>query len=65
MTTRELIALLKAAGYRWNPRRGKGSHRVFEHPIKPRVVVPYHGDGADVPQGTAAAILERAGLKRR
>ncbi|MBV8152589.1 MAG: type II toxin-antitoxin system HicA family toxin [Candidatus Eremiobacteraeota bacterium] len=65
MKTREMIAVLLAAGYRWNPRRGKGSHRVFRHPTRPTIVLPYHGENADIPEGGARAILERAGLRKR
>ena len=33
---RDLVRVLEKAGYVWEPRRGKGSHRWFVHP-KPGV----------------------------
>ncbi len=64
MKTRELIDLLLSHGYEWYPKRGKGSHRLFLHAWRSRVVLPYHGDNAEVPPKILRNILREANLKR-
>ena len=65
LSSRQIIAALRRAGFVEAPRRGKGSHRAFCR-ICPRgqtrlVIVP---QGKDIPKGTVLAILEQAGLTR-
>lgn len=62
MKVREIIKLIEKDG--WTFKRQKGSHMVFVHPVKTGiVVVPNHGMGEDVKQGTEKSILKQAGLK--
>jgi predicted RNA binding protein YcfA (HicA-like mRNA interferase family) len=62
MKAREVIRLLILDG--WKEIRQKGSHRIFEHPTKPGlIVVPDHA-GVDLKTGTLNDILKKAGLKR-
>jgi predicted RNA binding protein YcfA (HicA-like mRNA interferase family) len=61
MKARELIKKLSQDG--WQQIRQKGSHRIFQHPTKPGlVVVPDHA-GIDLKSGTLNDILKKAGLK--
>jgi len=61
MKAREVIQKLNQDG--WKQIRQKGSHRIFEHPTKPDlVVVPDHGS-VDLKVGTLHDILKKAGLK--
>ena len=63
LSSRQLIAALRRAGFEDAPRRGKGSHRALmrrEPDSRVRlVVVP---DRRDLPRGTLHAILQQAGL---
>lgn len=62
MKVRELLTRLKNDG--WREVRTKGSHLHFTHPTKPGLVtVAFHGRNADIPIGTARAILKAAGLE--
>ncbi len=62
MKSRELVKVLKQNG--WTLIRVKGSHHIFKHQSLPNlVVVPIHGENADVPTGTLNDILKKAGLK--
>jgi predicted RNA binding protein YcfA (HicA-like mRNA interferase family) len=58
---RDLILLIEADGWRLNTTRG--SHRQFEHPLKPGKVTVAGQPGKDVPIGTLRSILKQAGLK--
>lgn len=60
---RDMIRLLEDDGWRWNSKRGKGSHRVYEHPTKPGIVVVPGQLGRDLPPGTEQSILKQAGLR--
>ena len=60
MGSRELIALLEAAG--WQHVRTTGSHHHYKHPDNPLLVTVKHPQ-KDVPKGTLNAILKKAGLK--
>ena len=62
MKVREVVRFLEAAG--WRLVVTEGSHRQFKHPGKPgRVTVSGHL-GDDMPKGTLASVLRRAGLRR-
>lgn len=58
---RDLVILLKEDG--WRLGHTTGSHRIYEHPAKGRVTVPFHGDNKEIAPGTLKAILKQAGLK--
>ena len=60
MGSREVIAMLKADG--WKLDRVKGSHHVFVHDSKPGIVVVPHPK-KDLPAGTLRSILRTAGLR--
>lgn len=61
MSSRELIALLKADG--WTLDRVKGSHNVFVHPTKPgHISVPH--PKKDLKTGLVQALLKDAGIRR-
>jgi predicted RNA binding protein YcfA (HicA-like mRNA interferase family) len=60
MGRREVIAMLKADGWRLD--RVKGSHHVFVHDSKPGIVVVPHPK-KDLPAGTLRSILRTAGLR--
>jgi predicted RNA binding protein YcfA (HicA-like mRNA interferase family) len=59
---RELIALIESDG--WALVRTKGSHRQFQHPMKPGTVTIAGQPGVDVPAGTLNSVLKQAGLKK-
>ncbi len=62
LSSREIIKVLRAAGFEDAPKRGKGSHNalVKMHGDKTRlVIIP---DRKTVPRGTLKAILEQAGI---
>ena len=62
MTVREVIRLLERDG--WRHVRTTGSHRQYQHSIKPRTVTVSGNLGTDMPIGTLRSILKRAGLTR-
>ncbi len=43
---RELRAEAQREGFRLQPKRGKGSHSIWKHPLGPQVNIPGQ-DGAD------------------
>ena len=57
-TSRELLRLLKKAGFAELRRRG--SHVILKHPDGRMTVVPMHH--GDLPKGTARDILRQSGL---
>ena len=60
MSFNELIRILEKNG--WTMKRtGKSSLRFFTKNGK-TLIIHYHG-GAEVPKGTAAAIMKQAGIK--
>jgi predicted RNA binding protein YcfA (HicA-like mRNA interferase family) len=62
MNSREIVALLEAAG--WRRVAQKGSHIQFKHESKAgRVTVPH--PRRDIPLGTLRSIEKQAGLKLR
>ena len=62
MKVKELIKILE--NDRWKLVRQKGSHKIYNHPLKTGiVVVPDHGQNKDIAKGTENNILKQAGLK--
>jgi predicted RNA binding protein YcfA (HicA-like mRNA interferase family) len=59
---RDAIRLIEQDG--WHHVRTKGSHRQFQHSVKPGTVTVSGKLGMDVPIGTLNSILKQAGLKR-
>jgi predicted RNA binding protein YcfA (HicA-like mRNA interferase family) len=63
MKAREVIAVLKAAG--WFEIRTSGSHQQFRHRVKPGIVtVPLHGS-RDLKIGTLISVERQSGLRLR
>lgn len=61
MKYRELVELMKAAGWRFD-RNGKGSHKIYRHPEKSYpITVPDHG-GKELNPGLVKAIRKQAGI---
>jgi predicted RNA binding protein YcfA (HicA-like mRNA interferase family) len=59
MTAKQVIKMLEADG--WYFVRQNGSHKIYQHDEKGKVVVPFHGS-KDLAIGTLKAILKTAGL---
>jgi predicted RNA binding protein YcfA (HicA-like mRNA interferase family)/predicted RNase H-like HicB family nuclease len=57
-----VIRLLEKDG--WHHVRTKGSHRQFQHSVKPGTVTVSGKLGIDMPFGTLNSILKQSGLKR-
>ena len=65
LSSRQIIAALRRAGFVEAPARGKGSHRAFfRKDAGGRVRLVIVPQGHDTPRGTLLAILEQAGLGR-
>jgi predicted RNA binding protein YcfA (HicA-like mRNA interferase family) len=62
MKVRELIKQLERDG--WKHIRTKGSHRQFQHSVKPGTVTVAGKGSLDIPPGTLNSILKSAGLKK-
>lgn len=63
MKVRDLIGLLESEA--WKHVRTAGSHRIFKHPVKPRLVTVAGKPGEDIPTGTLRKILKDAELEKR
>jgi predicted RNA binding protein YcfA (HicA-like mRNA interferase family) len=62
MTSREILAALKANG--WYEVAQRGSHLQLKHPTKPgRITVPH--PKRDIPIGTLRNIERQAGIRLR
>ncbi|WP_405236105.1 type II toxin-antitoxin system HicA family toxin [Lentisalinibacter orientalis] len=61
MKVRDVLSALRRDG--WVQVRVRGSHRHFQHPIKPGTVTVAGKPGAEVPPGTLKSIMKQAGLK--
>jgi len=64
VSSADVERVLKKAGFKYAPKRGKGSHKAFykeEAGKKHLVIVP---ERKSIPRGTLMAILEQAGLSR-
>jgi predicted RNA binding protein YcfA (HicA-like mRNA interferase family) len=59
---REVIRMLERDG--WRHVRTAGSHRQYQHAVKPGTVTVAGNPGTDMPPGTLGSILKRAGLKK-
>ncbi len=57
---RDVLKMLAADG--WKQTSQVGSHRQFEHPIKPGKVTVPGQPGDDIPIGTLKSIRRQAGL---
>jgi predicted RNA binding protein YcfA (HicA-like mRNA interferase family) len=57
-----LIRRLEEDG--WRHVRTRGSHRQFQHSVKPGTVTVAGKPSIDVPPGTLNSILKSAGLKK-
>lgn len=62
LTPRQVIRALERGGFVMVRRRGRGSHRYFKHPDRPKVLVavPYHPK--DIKRSLLRAIIKDAGL---
>jgi len=60
MKVRDLLKQLEDDG--WVLKNQEGSHRHYIHPIKRGKVTLAGKPGADVPTGTAKAIMKQAGI---
>jgi predicted RNA binding protein YcfA (HicA-like mRNA interferase family) len=64
VSSADVERVLKKAGFRYAPKRGKGSHKAFYKEKEGRkrlVVVP---ERKSIPRGTLISVLEQAGLSR-
>ena len=63
LSSRQLIAALRRAGFEDAPRRGKGSHHaLMRRDAEGRVRLVIVPERQDLPRGTLHAILQQAGL---
>jgi predicted RNA binding protein YcfA (HicA-like mRNA interferase family) len=63
MKVRDLLRLLESEG--WRRVRTAGSHRIFKHPTKPKLVTVAGKSGDDVPAGTLKTIMKDSGLETK
>lgn len=61
MKVRDVIRMIEADG--WRQVRTRGSHRQFNHAVKPGVVTFPGKLNDDLAPGTLNSILKQAGLK--
>jgi len=64
VSSKDVVRVLRKAGFSDAPKRGKGSHLAFYRERQGRkslVIVPKR---SELPRGTLTAILEQAGLTR-
>jgi predicted RNA binding protein YcfA (HicA-like mRNA interferase family) len=61
MKVREVIRRIEADG--WYHVRTKGDHRIFQHSLKPGIVVVPGKEGADIPIGTLRSVFRQAQLE--
>ncbi|MBI4231953.1 type II toxin-antitoxin system HicA family toxin [Candidatus Peregrinibacteria bacterium] len=65
ISTKDVVRVLKRAGFTYAPKRGKGSHIAFykvdENGRKCLVIVPHR---RDIPKGTLMSIIEQSGLTK-
>jgi predicted RNA binding protein YcfA (HicA-like mRNA interferase family) len=63
LSSRQLIAALRGAGFEEAPRRGKGSHHaLMRREPDSRVRLAVVPERRELPRGTLHAILQQAGL---
>jgi predicted RNA binding protein YcfA (HicA-like mRNA interferase family) len=63
MKVREVIRLIEADG--WVLRRQRGSHRHYQHPVKPGTVTVAGHPSVDLHPKTLQSIWRQAGLEGR
>lgn len=64
LSSAKIIAALRKKGFRYAPKRGKGSHIAMVGEIKGNTRLVIIPDRKDIPIGTLHSILEMAGLDR-
>ncbi|MBI1864410.1 MAG: type II toxin-antitoxin system HicA family toxin [Nitrospirae bacterium] len=65
LSSKQVIRVLRKAGFAEAPDRGKGSHRAFfKKETDGRVRLVIVPQGKEIPRGTLHAILDQAGLSR-
>ena len=65
LSSRQVMAALRRAGFEDAPRRGKGSHHaLMRRDATGRVRLVIVPERKNLPRGTVLAILEQAGLSR-
>jgi predicted RNA binding protein YcfA (HicA-like mRNA interferase family) len=65
---RELLPLLESRGWVMEARRGRGSHRIFTHPLHPdwgHLSIPNHGGAATFSAGLLRQVLVKARILQR
>jgi len=62
LSDREVIRVLKKAGFTYAPKRGKGSHIAMFNPQTKRLVIIPKND--QIPRGTLLSIIKQAGLTK-
>jgi predicted RNA binding protein YcfA (HicA-like mRNA interferase family) len=62
LSDREVIRVLKKAGFIYAPKRGKGSHIAMFNPQTRRLVIIPKTD--QIPRGTLLSIIKQAGLTK-
>jgi predicted RNA binding protein YcfA (HicA-like mRNA interferase family) len=62
---RDIQKRLEWEGWIWRRRRGSGSHRIFDHPVRSgKITLPWHHNGQTaVTRGVFAVIVKTAGWK--
>ena len=63
MKVRDVIGLLESEG--WKHVRTAGSHPIFKHATKPKLVTVAGKPGEDIPTGTLKKILKDSELERQ
>jgi predicted RNA binding protein YcfA (HicA-like mRNA interferase family) len=61
MKVRDAITLVEALG--WFQVRQRGSHRIFQHPTRPGIVVIAGKPSAELKPGTWSEVQKQAGLR--
>jgi predicted RNA binding protein YcfA (HicA-like mRNA interferase family) len=65
LSARQIIRVLRRAGFVEAPDRGKGSHRAFfRNDETGRIRLAIVPGGKDIPKGTLRSIIEQSGLSR-
>jgi predicted RNA binding protein YcfA (HicA-like mRNA interferase family) len=62
MKVRDVIKMIEADG--WRLKRTRGSHRHFEHPVKPGNVTVAGHPSVDLHPDTLKSILRQGGIKK-
>ncbi|WP_456327384.1 type II toxin-antitoxin system HicA family toxin [Archaeoglobus sp.] len=62
LSDREVVRVLKKAGFDYAPKRGKGSHIAMFNPQTKRLVIIPKND--QIPRGTLLSIIKQAGLTK-